>query len=578
MEKTYITEAFKALDVLNEDTFDTDSASLADLKAFLDSEEDDDVIDIIDGEAETEEEVKDSYLGKAILRCCVCDQLVYKDKDKIQVSETQDVVNADEECPICCSVGGFKIIGQVAPYAETEVTVDDKESTEDADVEVAVDDKVVDECNVKNTRAGIKKASKELSEAYVIDTWGQVDEDPRDFAKEYNLTCKIIDRNKDETTFKFIGRKEDLERAKDDGYFYCDKCEIVEENLIGDVNLNVPVSGNSVGFLGGTSGDVSNNAEKTESKKRKGLKESKSNNNYGLPEKQGDFDLLVLTHDNLDDQGLDEETMSDMYGDTWNRVFVYCDEVGNEGTQVGVENKDGTLDVVGGGRFAEVFDVSEEKFVKRLTDTNFMFGDLVKEAYRKGHSAKTEGKKSCDLKKNEQFEKVEIETDKEKIKIETEPKDDEEVVVPVSDEFKAEIEAETDADEDKVDVDIDEFSEEDFDELGESYLKQTYSNVKGYKTTGVSQEGNSLKLEGIITFNSGKQKRTNFKFEAKDASKTGKVRFIGENAQISRGKKVFTLSGKVKDKKFLSESLTYNYRVNDEKGKSKRLYGTVKHK
>ena len=46
-----------------------------------------------------------------------------------------------------------------------------------------------------------------------------------------------------------------------------------------------------------------------------------------------------------------------------------------------------------------------------------------------------------------------------------------EMIAPLSDEVKADIETGSD---DTVDVDVDDFSEEDFDELGESYLKKVY--------------------------------------------------------------------------------------------------------
>ena len=125
---------------------------------------------------------------------------------------------------------------------------------------------------------------------------------------------------------------------------------------------------------------------------------------------------------------------------------------------------------------------------------------------------------------------------------------------------------------------IDEFDEETFDELGESFLKNTYENVKGYKTESIKeQDGNKLVVEGLITFSSGKVKKTSFIFEAKDITKSGKVRFIGENCQLSRGKKSFTVAGKVQEGKFISESLNYNYRAKDAKsGKSTRMYGTVR--
>ena len=180
---------------------------------------------------------------------------------------------------------------------------------------------------------------------------------------------------------------------------------------------------------------------------------------------------------------------------------------------------------------------------------------------------------------NESIQEIEIETDTDKIKIESEPKEESgetgDILAPVSPETEQQIENNSS---DEIDVPIDEFDEETFDELGESFLKNTYENVKGYKTESIKeQDGNKLVIEGLITFNSGKVKKTSFIFESKDITKSGKVRFIGENCQLSRGKKSFTVAGKVQEGKFISESLNYNYRAKDAKsGKSTRMYGTVR--
>ena len=180
---------------------------------------------------------------------------------------------------------------------------------------------------------------------------------------------------------------------------------------------------------------------------------------------------------------------------------------------------------------------------------------------------------------NESIQEIEIETDTDKIKIESEPKEKsgetEDILAPVSPETEHQIENNSS---DEIDVPIDEFDEETFDELGESFLKNTYENVESYKTESIKeQDGNKLVVEGLITFNSGKVKKTSFIFEAKDITKSGKVRFIGENCQLSRGKKSFTVAGKVQEGKFISESLNYNYRAKDAKsGKSTRMYGTVR--
>ena len=129
-----------------------------------------------------------------------------------------------------------------------------------------------------------------------------------------------------------------------------------------------------------------------------------------------------------------------------------------------------------------------------------------------------------------------------KTTIVTEPKDEfeydeesngEEMIAPVSDEVQSDInpveepeeeeeesEEEVDIEEEPdengegadVDVDVDEFSEDEFDELGESYLKKVYENVNSFRTSGVKMINNKLIIEGVIGFNSGKQKKTSFIF------------------------------------------------------------------
>ena len=186
---------------------------------------------------------------------------------------------------------------------------------------------------------------------------------------------------------------------------------------------------------------------------------------------------------------------------------------------------------------------------------------------------------------SESLNEVEVKTDTDKIKIssETITKDDE-MAIPVTDDTKDEIiaggeEDDTsdeiaadDEEEDTVD-DIEEFDEESFDELSESYLKKVYSNVDGYKTSNVSFNKSGLCVEGIISFKSGNKKNTQFIFESRDNGK----RFVGENRQITRGKKAFTVKGSVKDGKFITESFNYRYSaINPQTGKSENLYETLK--
>lgn len=174
----------------------------------------------------------------------------------------------------------------------------------------------------------------------------------------------------------------------------------------------------------------------------------------------------------------------------------------------------------------------------------------------------------------ESLEEVEVKTDTDKIKIssETITKDDE-MAIPVTDDTKDEIISNSEEEEEDTDGDFEEFDEESFDELGESYLKKVYNNVDSYKTSNVSFNKSGLCVEGIISFKSGNKKNTQFVFESRDNGK----RFVGENKQITRGKKAFTVKGDIKDGKFITESFNYRYSaINPQTGKSENLYETLK--
>lgn len=403
MENVYLQEAFKALDILNEEDFNLTSVNGAeDAKEFLDTDEKSDFIDVIDPEATTEEEIKDSYVGDVILDCKICHSKLYKSPDEVKIDEEEGLANIDEECPFCYSTDGYEIIGMVAPYGE-------EETEEEVEVEVEPEEEKIE--------------VEETSE--------------------------------------------------------------VEESLTEDIGQDI--------------------------------------SEY---QKWVDYDMKK-------------------YG----RIS-----------------------------FATM---------KKIRKAGF---SVVKDQYGEYEVIADRKDESCEKKPvKEHFEKVEIETDTEKMEmtsepdgktvIVTEPKEaEEEVIEPVSDEVQTEINIKNDEEpeDDFEDIDVGEFSEEEFDELGESYLKKVYENVDSFKTSKIMSADNKLVVEGIIGFNSGKQKKTSFVFESKDVTKKGKVRFIGENLQMSKGKKAFTLTGSINEGKFIAESLNYNYRTKDSEGKSTRLYGTVK--
>ena len=88
MNNIYLSEAFKRMDALDEDIFEVDKDGLTALKDFEDSSDEDDSITVVDPDAEDEEELEDSYIGKVILDCSVCHTDIYKNKF-LQIDELE---------------------------------------------------------------------------------------------------------------------------------------------------------------------------------------------------------------------------------------------------------------------------------------------------------------------------------------------------------------------------------------------------------------------------------------------------------------------------------------------------------
>lgn len=168
-----------------------------------------------------------------------------------------------------------------------------------------------------------------------------------------------------------------------------------------------------------------------------------------------------------------------------------------------------------------------------------------------------------------------------KVTVSTEAKKEEsneEVITPISDETKTDIEDNVEEpidSEETIDVELDEFDEESFDQIGESYLKEIYENVNKYKTNQVSIKKDKLVVEGVIDFTSGAKKKTSFIFESKDCTKQGKLRFTGKNKHITEDVTPFTLQGKLIENKFISESFEYNYKALNESADSAVIKGCI---
>lgn len=142
----YINEAFKKLDLLEEQLFHASADGVNSLNDFLNNSSDDEVVRVIDPEVTTSEELADSYVGKVIINCNVCHSHVFENKEDITISE-EGVVNVETQCPFCGETEGFVIVGEIAPFNAEETAPTEEapgepaleEPIEDVDVEIDVE-------------------------------------------------------------------------------------------------------------------------------------------------------------------------------------------------------------------------------------------------------------------------------------------------------------------------------------------------------------------------------------------------------------------------------------------------------
>ena len=696
MSNAYLKNAFRMLDALNEDIFDVSDEGISQLADTLNTE--DNTVNIIDPEAESEEDLQDSYMDKVILECEVCHSLIYKNKDEIKIDDESQLANIDEECPYCFSTNGYKIVGQVAPF---------KEESDKEDIEVEVDGEDVDiksEEDNEDLDESLKKRSRNLNEDFIFSN------DDFNFNRSYKYTGKVffdnlkdpnhyaVDKNDLYSNLFDFDIKEDtsldskireaiekvnyniyIDDEDDHKYNYDDD----DDNNYDD-NYDDDDDNGSSGYI---SIEIITNRflDKKEIDKLEKFYAEAGNESYFT----GILDDLVLKSSNNEEEQIvnDIYTMLHKSLQKFNETFIKASGLKGGTTPSGWKNiQNGNVNIgyyfnieykghklifdkyklpipvddfySNPAKYAnQIYNELKDEALKKIKqvdspswdenlendwasngfdferETPFIYNfpnsieahKALKIAKENGYvdswddwkSIYLDGKKEESLK--EGFNDVQISTDDQhltmtqdsetgKVTVETEPIQKEEsfesedmMIAPLNNEEEQEIEDSSDQlkaeedeeeseevsedetseeseDEESEEVDVADFEESLFNNLGQKYLTEVYDNIESFNTSKVYQDNknNKLIIEGVIKFNSGNSKKTSFIFEAKDIDKDRKVRFVGENQQITKGKKSFTLRGTLKDGTLLSESLTYNYRTRDNDGESIRLYNTIK--
>lgn len=524
----YLREAYRKM--LLEKDFDISQETLDGAKKWVEGEtnpiglgslEDVDTdevetINLIDPHAYTENEMQDDYTGKVVLECLSCHSTITLDESEVYVDEETGTACPSTECPICHSTGGYNVIGKIEKYEAAETEEPKIEFPVDSEAEEPEEEVVEESLHNKIRRRTLGEAKEEVcphcgknpcecesleeshdleecgdkplteaednefniapgdtDECYVEEWWGQGAPDEAEFA-DYGLTVTEIDRQGDQTLYRFEGPRSGFEEAMDDGYFMSVQYGEDEGNNLNESKTDVP-------FEEGK--DCEEPLEECGDEKL-----TESVNNLSL---------------DTDDQHL--EVQSDETG----RISVVSEPLNapiDEIPDTMVPGEDSIVPLDNSDVEDIENNISPEEQEEVFSDEEGFEDELG------GEEAPLE-----------------------------EPTEE-----PVEDDFgEEEFEVE----------------EESFDYLGNTFAKKLYENVNSYKTTKASEVNGDLIIEGLITFNSGKQKKTKFIFNEAKETRTGRIILEGTNTTFFDGK-AFKLRGKVDNGKFISEALKYNYSIN----------------
>lgn len=119
---------------------------------------------IVDLDAESEEDLLPSYVGKVIIQCPQCMTLFYKNQEDIEKSEENpEVVNINEVCQHCGNSSGYTLIGKVDTVGEEEAENYDVEDFEADELNLDFPEGT-EEVDPEGTGEGAEEDTEESSE------------------------------------------------------------------------------------------------------------------------------------------------------------------------------------------------------------------------------------------------------------------------------------------------------------------------------------------------------------------------------------------------------------------------------
>ena len=547
--ENYLTEAFKKLSLVEND-FDlsADNGKVDELKSFIaddiEAVEEEPVIDV---DAYDENDLADNYVGKVILECNCCHTRIYKDIDQVVMDEESGLANIDEECPSCGNSLGWIAIGKIEPFNKEEATKETEEPTEEPVEDDITDEEISEAFKSVFAEKGQKKLVgllEDIQKVAVKTDDGQVEVDNTpgekvtvDFSSQGSNEGEMIVPLNDEDINNIDNNElpgndispEPFEEPEPEEPFEEPEPSFEDEEETEESKEEESEEED----------EEANESYKLTNEKYNSLNESKVNRYKLTNESYGS-----LNESNTKSYKLTNES----YGWPMDLDDADPEDRARYETREEIRALEANIrDLI--SKRAELADVGNWDEYRHLGYKITELRSKVRKLENK--LPKPTYNEACDNLEEDKF------IDNREASILTgDPYED-----PGFDEF-----------------DIDDFDEESYDDICESFLKRVYENAKSFKTTAVKQNKNSFIVEGIISFNSGNKKSTAFEFNKVKTLKSGKALLEGKNTTFSKSKKAFLLKANIDNKRLIPEALNYNFRAKSSLNESIAIKGRVKNK
>lgn len=551
METNYIAEAFKKLNLLENDfNFSVGPEAADDLRSFVADDVDVPTEEpIIDVAAETADDLQDTYVGKVILECSCCHTRIYKDIADVFIDDETGLTNTNEECPVCHTTSGFNVIGKIEEFTEVK-----EEPVEDETAEEPIE-------NDDFSEEELHEAFKGLKETYKRKTFKDTDD----------LTEAI-----EEVEVK-TNEGSAIVSSEDDGKVTVDLRDPTNEAIESDDTSIVPLDTEDIETIETNEAPIEDeDDEHTEDEPLEDLSAEEEPIEEETPEEEEESEGEEF-EESLN-EGRRSITRVDLEKGLSNLVRKYHDtDESFDNNDLCEATKDSHMtpaDLAGlrarrkkdeylNESIADLTSKDLKDIHRIATEYKSEFSDLYNEFFKgvetinAANSPERTGwtlKQHADTMCKETLEYI-LKTFRPDLlkKVEDIPADKmcqaldlEDVWIIITDDDPEGL--------------VYEYLNESISRLVETYLRRVYENVASYKVTNIKNE-NGLVIEGLISFESGKEKPTTFMFESKENSKTGVV-YRGLNEMFSNSKNAFILRGKEENNKFIPESLTYRYNTN----------------